>query len=138
MIFYGKMIKACLNKISKKCRFGIKIFKIIIISTENAIFAATGWVLFRENYRLKMRIFAKKYDRINKNWWHHVLKCTQLTILAFNLALFVDKNFVFMGSGCGSVGRAVASDTRGPQFESSHRQFFCVLSVICIEKAKIN
>ena len=25
------------------------------------------------------------------------------------------------GSGCGSVGRAVASDTRGPQFESSHR-----------------
>ena len=26
------------------------------------------------------------------------------------------------GSGCGSVGRAVASDTRGPQFESSHRQ----------------
>ena len=26
------------------------------------------------------------------------------------------------GSGCGSVGRAVASDTRGPRFESSHRQ----------------
>ena len=26
------------------------------------------------------------------------------------------------GSGCGSVGRAVASDTRGPQFKSSHRQ----------------
>ena len=27
-----------------------------------------------------------------------------------------------MGSGCGAVGRAVASDTRGPRFESSHRQ----------------
>ena len=26
------------------------------------------------------------------------------------------------GSGCGAVGRAVASDTRGPGFESSHRQ----------------
>ena len=25
-----------------------------------------------------------------------------------------------MGSGCGLVGRAVASDTRGTQFESSH------------------
>ena len=25
------------------------------------------------------------------------------------------------GSGCGSVGRAVAFDSRGPQFESSHR-----------------
>ena len=29
-----------------------------------------------------------------------------------------------MGIGCGSVGRAVASDTRGPQFESSHRRNF--------------
>ena len=27
-----------------------------------------------------------------------------------------------LGSGCGSVGRAVASDTRGPRFESSHWQ----------------
>ena len=26
------------------------------------------------------------------------------------------------GSGCGAVGRAVASDTRGPGFESSHQQ----------------
>ena len=26
------------------------------------------------------------------------------------------------GSGCGSVGRAVASHTRGPRIESSHRQ----------------
>ena len=28
------------------------------------------------------------------------------------------------GSGCGSVGRAVASNTRGPRFKSSHRQKF--------------
>ena len=28
------------------------------------------------------------------------------------------------GSGCGSVGRAVASDTRDPRFKSSHRQNF--------------
>ena len=27
-----------------------------------------------------------------------------------------------VGSGCGAVGRVVASDTRGPGFESSHRQ----------------
>ena len=26
-----------------------------------------------------------------------------------------------MGSGCGAVGRAVASDSRGLRFESSHR-----------------
>ena len=30
------------------------------------------------------------------------------------------------GSGCGSVGRAVASDTRGPQFDSSHAQKYVV------------
>ena len=28
------------------------------------------------------------------------------------------------GSGCGSVGRAVASNARGLRFESSHRQTF--------------
>ena len=29
-----------------------------------------------------------------------------------------------MGSGCGTVGRAVASNTRGPRFESSYWQKF--------------
>ena len=35
-----------------------------------------------------------------------------------------------LGSGCGSVGRAVASDTRGPRFESSHRQKF-ISNIYC-------
>ena len=49
-----------------------------------------------------------------------------------------------LGSGCGSVGRAVTFDTRGPRFDSSHRQnciehLFVNLSIInCIEKMKIN
>ena len=30
--------------------------------------------------------------------------------------------FLCLGSGCGAVGRAVASNTRGPGFESSHWQ----------------
>ena len=45
-----------------------------------------------------------------------------------------------MGSGCGSVGRAVASDTGGPLFESSHWQTlakFISPIVYCIEKTKI-
>ena len=51
-----------------------------------------------------------------------------------------NRNKIFMvvkisqkGSGCGSVGRVVASDTRGPQFESSHRQNLlniCLLSTV--------
>ena len=46
------------------------------------------------------------------------------------------------GSGCDSVGRAVASDTRGPRFESSHRQIYYlywtyIYCQLCIEKTKI-
>ena len=29
--------------------------------------------------------------------------------------------FIIVGSGGGSIGRVVASDSRGPQFESSHQ-----------------
>ena len=43
-------------------------------------------------------------------------------------------------SGCGSVGRAVASDTRGPRFESSHRQKFIniehLFTVNCVLKRR--
>ena len=42
------------------------------------------------------------------------------------------QNVILLGSGCGSVGRAVDFDTRGPRFDSSHRQNNC------IEKTKIN
>ena len=46
-----------------------------------------------------------------------------------------------MGSGCGSVGRAVASVTRGPWFESSHPQtliwtFICLLSIVLKRRNK--
>ena len=41
-----------------------------------------------------------------------------------------------MVSGWGSVGKAVAADTRGPQFESSHLQTLYLYTVNCIEKAK--
>ena len=44
------------------------------------------------------------------------------------------KTQLVLGSGCGSVGRAVASNTRGPQFESSHQQFYLYWQ--CIEKTK--
>ena len=40
--------------------------------------------------------------------------CSYLNFLSFNSWP--------QGSGCGAVGRAVAYDTRGPGFESSHRQ----------------
>ena len=54
---------------------------------------------------------------------------------------FQSKKESFMGSGCGAVGREVASDTRGPRFESSHRQkfiyiFIYLFSVNCVLKRR--
>ena len=37
---------------------------------------------------------------------------------------FFSKQMIYRGSGCGSVGRAVASDTRGLWIKSSHRNTF--------------
>ena len=50
---------------------------------------------------------------------------------------FKNKN-IRRGSGCGSVGRAVDSDTRGLWFESSHQQNFIYIehlfTVNCVLK----
>jgi len=43
-----------------------------------------------------------------------------------------------LGSGCGSVGRVIASDTRGLRFESCQQQILFVHSVNFIEKTKRN
>ena len=45
-------------------------------------------------------------------------------------------DYKFVGSGCGAVGRAVASDTRGPPFESSHQQNLYELSTVLKIKKK--
>ena len=48
-----------------------------------------------------------------------------------------DKKFGYLGSGCGSVGRAVASETRDQRFELSHWQTLYYLNIVdCIEKMK--
>ena len=41
---------------------------------------------------------------------------------------------VWLGSGCGSVGSAVASILRGLEFDSSHRKKYWIFSVNCTEK----
>ena len=54
--------------------------------------------------------------------------------------LIVNSKNVNVGSGCGSVGRAVASDTRSPRFESSHRQkiinIYNLYTVNCVLKRR--
>ena len=41
-----------------------------------------------------------------------------------------------LGSGCGSVGRAVAPQTRDPQFESSHWTFLFTVLKTVLKKRK--
>ena len=54
------------------------------------------------------------------------------------MAEFLKKTILGHGQWCGSVGRAVASNTRGPRFESSHRQKFIYIehlfTVNCVLK----
>ena len=49
------------------------------------------------------------------------------------------QNLHFLSSGCCSVGRAVATETRGPRFKSSHLQnlYWNLFTIDCIEKTKI-
>ena len=42
---------------------------------------------------------------------------------------------LWTASGCGTVGKAVTSDTRHPLFNSSHRQILITFN--CIEEKKI-
>ena len=60
----------------------------------------------------------------------HLKNCSERIVL---------KELIELGSGCGTVGRADASDTRDPRFKSHHRQiiyrFICQLHDI--EKTKI-
>ena len=56
-----------------------------------------------------------------ENKWNLFLKvlsrCCLLPVTAIQF-----QQYLLKGSGCGVVARAVASNTRGPRFESSHRQ----------------
>ena len=63
---------------------------------------------------------------------------------ARQISLFCNlKKGLSLGIGCGSFGRAVASNFRGPRFESSHWQilysaFIYLFNINSIEKTKIN
>ena len=47
------------------------------------------------------------------------LKVKVVTVIQRHLPL---QSITYWGSSCGAVGRAIASNTRGPGFESSHWQ----------------
>ena len=58
-------------------------------------------------------------------------------VLVLNFCLkLLDNNRYNMGSGCGAVGRVVASNTRDPRFESSQRQYYLLSTVLKRRKKK--
>ena len=84
--------------------------------------------------------FAKEYDLSfcrtkNQFFSHSVGNCLSILIFDPPFERLLQKfcpwqRLVLRGSGCGSVGRAVASKSRGPQFKSSHWQTF-ILNIYC-------
>ena len=93
--------------------------------------------------------FFRPFQTINTNWTKHLrtLSVNGQWLNLESISLINHSRFLFpasfvssitCGSGCGSVGRAVASDTRGPWFESNHPQtLYYLYTVNCIEKIKI-
>ena len=72
---------------------------------------------FLQKNLFKLKNGTQKSTKAN----HYIL----LTTVSIKRCIIPSSNHVLLGGrvpGCGSVGRAVDSDTRGPRFESSHRQ----------------
>ena len=91
--------------------------------------------LFFKNIKI---ICTMLYIFNQKIFFWYLLLC-QLSIqflLQFSL-WFLMQNMSKIGSGCGAVGRVVASNSRDLQFESSRRQNLCwTFTVNSIEKTK--
>ena len=80
------------------------------------------------SFSIKTTILEEQFEYISA-----CTKNFQISIIVWNFyKIFWCTKLAHLGSGCGSVGRAVASDTRGPWFESSHWQKFIYVLNICL------
>ena len=88
---------------------------------------------FQQNQKISKTLFSQIWlcqsqeSASNKRW------------RSFGINGFTDsKTRWYSVSGCGSVGREVASDTRSLWFESSHRQILSLISIkIPVEKTLV-
>ena len=92
----------------------------------------------RQRHRRRWQFFSAKKTKENEIEWGRLF----VTFSVFNRTRLLRISYFriwwmkwrqrkkpAMGSVSGSVGRAVASNTRGPRFESSHRQKFIYLYI---------
>ena len=93
------------------------------------------------SFEYLIQLKAAFLDSVRKEILYFFKKGT-LDLIRFHIILLfcysIIQNFI-CGSGCASVDRALASDTIGPRFESSHWQTlnYTLNAVNCIEKTKI-
>ena len=85
-------------------------------------------------------MLLKKSTRLNPNislWKNHLFVgiALDLSTLATRFVNNKQTNFATPVSRCGSVGRAVVSNSRDFRFESSHWQI--LFTINCIEKTKL-
>ena len=80
-------------------------------------------IFVEADFRLKLRL-SQVHGEQNRRSHFAGKSCIQ------SCQVSLDNNKVMVGSGCGSVGRAVASDSKGPRFDSNHRQHF-KLNIYC-------
>ena len=99
------------------------------------------------HFHLKLAILFKILDfirSIRNYWWINSAKSYQSTNIPNHclglsplISHYLSRNSC-LGTGCGSVGRVVASDNKGPWFEYSHWQtFYYLYTVNCIEQTKV-
>ena len=90
----------------------------------------TNWLddsFFHSFQQLSISSFSMKCPAHNGAWWQYanlMKRNSQIKFFVIRCSVhFVSTKAVeCQGTGCGSVGRTVASDTRGPRFKSSQLQ----------------
>ena len=99
------------------------------MTRNNTYVRLPDWLGYFDNHACLCLFFFQLFSTHFQTQKYLILKLTFKYVVVLTIQATV-------GSGCGSVGRTVASDTRDPRFESSHRQKF-VNCQLCIEKTKI-
>ena len=87
----------------------------------------------------KVEINLLNYEWGSGFWWmvNRVCRLNAFFLDCHKQILAYRRQRWWLGQWCGSIGRAVTSDTRGPWFESSHRlTLYNLFTVQCIEKNK--
>ena len=103
-------------------------------------FENTFWT-FHSGILQRHHNFSFSFMVTTRCTWEWMKQCTILVLgqrkalnkRRHNSKAGIKRDDTWQVSGCGSVGRAFASDTRGPQFESNHRHYFIrnIIIVCC-------